>query len=48
MTITEISPAERDRMREKLKPVVEKHQKTISEAIVRELNEEIQKVRASN
>ena len=48
MTITEISPAERDRMREKLKPVVEKHQKTISEPIVRELNEEIQKVRASN
>ena len=48
MTSTEISPAERDRMREKLKPVVEKHQKTISEAIVRELNEEIQKVRASN
>lgn len=48
MTITEISPAERDRMREKLKPVVEKHQKTINETIVRELNEEIQKVRASN
>jgi hypothetical protein len=35
-------------MREKLKPVIEKHQKTVNETLVRELNEEIQKVRASN
>jgi TRAP-type C4-dicarboxylate transport system substrate-binding protein len=48
MTITEISPEERNRMREKLKPVIEKHQKTVNETLVRELNEEIQKVRASN
>jgi tripartite ATP-independent transporter DctP family solute receptor len=48
MTITEISPEERNRMREKLKPVVEKHQKIINETVVRELDEEIQKVRASN
>jgi tripartite ATP-independent transporter DctP family solute receptor len=48
MTITEISTEERNRMREKLKPVIEKHQKTVDETLVRELNEEIQKVRASN
>ena len=35
-------------MREKLKPVIEKHQKTINEALVHELNAELQKVRASN
>lgn len=48
MTITEVSPEERNRMREKLKPVIEKHQKTVSEALVGELNTELQKVRASN
>jgi TRAP-type transport system periplasmic protein len=48
MTITEVSPEDRNRMREKLKPVVEKHQKTINEALVQDLNAELQKVRASN
>jgi tripartite ATP-independent transporter DctP family solute receptor len=48
MTITEVSPEERNRMREKLAPVIEKHQKTINEAFVQELNAELQKVRSSN
>lgn len=47
MTITDIPPEERARMREKLKPVVEKHQQTISPALVAELNAELQKVRAA-
>ena len=34
MTITEISPEERARMRERLKPAIEKHHKTIGEALV--------------
>ena len=47
MTITEISSEERSRMREKLKPVIEKHYTTISGALVQELTAELQKVRAS-
>jgi TRAP-type C4-dicarboxylate transport system substrate-binding protein len=47
MTITEISPEERTRMREKLQPVIEKHHKTIDEALVQEMKAELQKVRAS-
>jgi TRAP-type transport system periplasmic protein len=47
MTITEISSEERSRMREKLKPVIEKHYKTINEALVQEMTAELQKVRAS-
>ena len=47
MTITEISSEERSRMREKLKPVTEKHYTTISGALVQELTAELQKVRAS-
>jgi tripartite ATP-independent transporter DctP family solute receptor len=47
MTITEISPEERSRMREKLQPVIEKHHKTIDEALVQEMKAELQKVRAS-
>jgi tripartite ATP-independent transporter DctP family solute receptor len=46
MKIAEVSPEERARMRDKLKPVIEKHQKTVNEALVRELNEELQKVRS--
>jgi TRAP-type transport system periplasmic protein len=46
MTVTEISPEERVRMREKLKPVIEKHFKTIDEALVQDVNAELQKVRA--
>ena len=45
MTITDISQDERVRMRDKLKPVIEKHNKTINEALVQELNSEIQKAR---
>ena len=47
MTITDISPEERARMRDKLRPVVEKHQQTISPALVAELNAELQKARAA-
>jgi tripartite ATP-independent transporter DctP family solute receptor len=48
MTITDISPAERARMRDKLKPAIEKHHKTISEALVQEVNAELQKVRGGS
>jgi hypothetical protein len=34
-------------MREKLQPVIEKHHKTIDEALVQEMKAELQKVRAS-
>ena len=47
MTVTEISPQERTRMREKLKPVIEKHYKTVSESLVKEVNAEIEKVRSA-
>ena len=47
MTITDISPEERARMRDKLRPVIEKHQQTISPALVAELNAELQKARAA-
>jgi TRAP-type transport system periplasmic protein len=47
MTITDISPEERARMRDKLKPVIEKHQKTVNEGLVQELDSELQKVRAA-
>ena len=47
MTITEVTPDERQRLRETLKPVVEKHNKTLSESLVKEVNVEISKVRGS-
>ena len=47
MTITEISAEERSRMREKLKPVIEKHYTTINDALVQEMNAELQKVRSA-
>ena len=47
MTVTEVSTQERARMREKLKPVIEKHNKTISESLIKEVNAEIVKVRGS-
>jgi hypothetical protein len=47
MTVTDISQEERARMREKLKPVIEKHHKTVNEALVRELESELQKVRVA-
>ena len=48
MTITEISPEERARMRDKLRPAIEKHYKTISEALVQEVDAELRKLRATN
>jgi TRAP-type transport system periplasmic protein len=47
MTITDIPQEERARMRDMLKPVIEKHQKTINEALVQELHAELEKVRAA-
>jgi tripartite ATP-independent transporter DctP family solute receptor len=45
MVVTEVSPQERARMREKLKPVTEKYEKEAGEALVKELYAEIEKVR---
>jgi TRAP-type transport system periplasmic protein len=47
MTITDIPPEERARMRDMLKPVIAKHDATINEALVQELDAELQKVRAT-
>jgi tripartite ATP-independent transporter DctP family solute receptor len=47
MTITDVSPEERARMRDKLKPAIEKHNRTINEALVSEVNAELEKVRAT-
>ncbi|MET0163598.1 MAG: TRAP transporter substrate-binding protein [Vicinamibacterales bacterium] len=47
MTVTEVSPQERIRMRDRLKPVIEKHNKSISESLVKEANAEIAKVRTA-
>lgn len=44
MTVTELSPAELNRMREKMKPVIEKHGAPIA-ATVAELNAELAKLR---
>lgn len=48
MTITEISPEERARMRERLRPSIEKHHKTIDEALVQEVKAELQRLRPAN
>jgi tripartite ATP-independent transporter DctP family solute receptor len=45
MVITDVAPEERIRMREKLKPVIEKHLKSVSEDLVQELSAELRKVR---
>jgi len=47
MTVNELSPAEMDRMREKVKPVIDKFSKEYGEALARELFAEIAKVRAA-
>jgi hypothetical protein len=47
MTITDISQDERVRMRDKLKPVIEKHNKTINESLVQEVSSELQKARTA-
>jgi tripartite ATP-independent transporter DctP family solute receptor len=45
MVITDVSPQERARMREKLKPVIEKHGKTVGESLANEVAAEVAKVR---
>jgi tripartite ATP-independent transporter DctP family solute receptor len=45
MVVTEISPQETARMREKLKPVTDKYTKEAGEALVNEMYAEIEKVR---
>jgi tripartite ATP-independent transporter DctP family solute receptor len=45
VTVTEISPAERERMREKVKPVTDKYTKELGEELVNSFNAEIAKVR---
>jgi TRAP-type transport system periplasmic protein len=45
MVVTEVSEAERERMREKVKPVTEKYEKEVGESLVKELYAEIAKVR---
>jgi tripartite ATP-independent transporter DctP family solute receptor len=46
MQVTEVSPAEMMRLRDKVKPVVEKASKDVGEATVKELYSEIAKARA--
>jgi tripartite ATP-independent transporter DctP family solute receptor len=45
MLVNDISPQEKARMREKLKPVTDKYSKEAGEALVKEVNAEIEKVR---
>jgi tripartite ATP-independent transporter DctP family solute receptor len=45
MEITELPPAEIAKMREAVKPVIDKHAKTVGEDLVKEVNAEIAKVR---
>ena len=45
MQVTEFSPAEMTRLREKVKPVIDKHTAAVGEATVKELYAEIAKVR---
>ena len=45
MTITEVTPAERERMREALRPVTDKYTKTVGEAVVNQAFAELEQVR---
>ena len=45
MQVTELPPAEQARMREKMKPVIDKHAATVGEATVHELMNELAKLR---
>ena len=47
MVVTDVTPQERVRMREHLKPVTEKYTKEFGEPLVKELNAEIAKARGS-
>ncbi len=46
MTVTDVSPQERARMREKLQPVTDKYTKEAGEALVKEMFSEIERVRS--
>jgi hypothetical protein len=46
MTVTEVSPGAIEQIREKLKPVTDKHTKEFSEVLTNDLRTEIEKVRA--
>ena len=48
MQINEVSPQEIARMREKIKPVLDKYSKEVGEALVAEVNAEIAKKRGTN
>ena len=45
MTVTELPPAEMAKLRDKVKPVIDKYTATVGEATVKELMAEIAKVR---
>ena len=45
MTVTEFPAAETERMREKLKPVVDKYAQEVGEPLMKEMLAEIDKVR---
>jgi TRAP-type transport system periplasmic protein len=45
MEVTEFTPEEIERMREKLRPVTEKYTREVGDALVQELHAEIRKVR---
>ncbi|SCZ07287.1 MULTISPECIES: TRAP transporter substrate-binding protein [unclassified Pseudomonas] len=47
MTVNEITPAEKDRLRERVKPVVDKFAKSLDGDLVKMMYEEIAKVRAA-
>ena len=46
MQVTELPPAEQAKMREKLKPVVDKFSKEFGEATTKEMLAELAKIRA--
>lgn len=47
MTVNEISPAEKDRLRERVKPVIDKFAKSLDGELVKTMYEEIAKVRTA-
>jgi tripartite ATP-independent transporter DctP family solute receptor len=47
MQITELPPAEIEKMRAKVKPVIDKHSKVVGEELVKEINAELAKLRTT-
>ncbi len=47
MTVNEITPAEKDRFRERVQPVIDKFAKSLDGELVKMMYEEIAKVRAA-